>query len=117
MKIYEYEVNEIGKNGSSLKGYVNTTYDKLVAILGKPSYTDADPYAKGSCEWNLTVKVEDPYDSDDYTYEDISIYSWKYGCIPVEECSWNVGGFSFEAEEIAQTILDNSIEPVYSEVA
>jgi hypothetical protein len=117
MKIYEYEVNEIGKTGSSLKGYVNTTYDKLVSVLGKPSYTDADPYAKVSCEWNLTVKVEDSYDSDDYTYEDISIYSWKYGCIPVEECSWNVGGFCFESEDIAKAILDNSIEPVYSEVA
>ena len=49
---------------------------------------------KVSCEWVLNVKVED---EDDYTYEQVSIYAWKYGRIPTEECQWNIGGFTADA--------------------
>ena len=115
MNILEYEVVEsFTQNGSSRKGEVFTDYDTLVNLFGTPSYTDADPYEKVSCEWVLNVKVED---EDDYTYEQVSIYAWKYGRIPTEECQWNIGGFNYDADAIVETIIEKGIEPAYSEVA
>lgn len=115
MNILEYDVYEsFNKNGSSRKGEVFTDYDTLHNLFGTPSYTDADPYEKVSCEWVLNVKVED---EDDYTYEQVSIYAWKYGRIPTEKCQWNVGGYNYDAQDIVNTIIESGIEPAYSEVS
>ena len=117
MNILEYDVYESFNNsGSSRQGEVFTDYDTLLNLFGTPSYTDADPYEKVSCEWVLNVKVEDE-DEDDYTYEQVSIYAWKYGRIPTEKCQWNVGGFNYNAQEIVNTIIESGVEPAYSEVA
>lgn len=49
MKVIEYDVYDgFGKSGSSRQSEVTTTYDELVELFGKPSYTDADPYEKVS---------------------------------------------------------------------
>lgn len=115
MNILEYDVYEsFSQNGSSKRGEITTTYDTLLNLFGTPSYTDADPYEKVSCEWILNVRVED---EDDYTYEQVSIYAWKYGRIPTEECQWNIGGYNYDADTIVKTIIEKGIEPVYSEVA
>ena len=42
---------------TSLKGYVNTTYDKLVEVFGEPTFTDASPYEKVNAQWKLEFKV------------------------------------------------------------
>lgn len=115
--IIEYEVSESGKSGSSLQGYVTATYDKLIGLLGKPTYMDADPYAKVNCEWCLTIKVQDEDDPEDWDYEYATIYNWKDGRVPLETYSWHVGGFSYDIEDLVAKILDGDIEPVYSEVA
>ena len=47
MLIKEYEIEDEGVGGTSLKGYITTTYDTLLELFGKPTYLDADPYAKG----------------------------------------------------------------------
>lgn len=113
--VIEYDVYEsFNKSGSCRQGEITTTYDTLNNLFGTPSYTDADPYEKVSCEWVLNVKVED---EDDYTYEQVSIYAWKYGRIPTEECQWNIGGFNYEAVEIVESIIESGVEPAYSEVA
>jgi|TARA_R110000851_G_scaffold24434_5_gene70585 hypothetical protein len=118
MNVIEYDVYEsFNKSGSCRKGEITTTYDILNNLLGKPSYTDADPYEKVSCEWVLNVKVEDGEKSDDWSYEQVSIYAWKYGRIPTEECQWNIGGFNYEAVEIVESIIESGVEPAYSEVA
>lgn len=115
MNVIEYDVYEsFSKSGSCRQGEIITTYDELHNLFGTPSYTDADPYEKVSCEWVLNVKVED---GDDSVYEQVSIYAWKYGRIPTEECQWNIGGFNYDAQEIVSTIIESGIEPAYSEVA
>jgi hypothetical protein len=38
----------------------------------------------------------------DYDYETVTIYNWKDGHVPLNECSWHVGGKSYMASEIAQ---------------
>jgi hypothetical protein len=114
MNILEYGVYEsFNKSGSSRQGEITTTYDTLLNLFGKPSYTDADPYEKVSCEWVLHVKIED---GEDWVYKQVSIYAWKYGRIPTEECQWNIGGFDYDAQEVVATIIEKGIEPDYSEV-
>ena len=62
---YEKCDDIVGGHGTSLQGYVTTTYDKLLAVLGKPTYTDGDPYEKVNCEWIIDVKAVDEWDEDD----------------------------------------------------
>jgi hypothetical protein len=110
MQIFDYEVDDsINVNGTSLQGYVTTTYDKLVEVFGKPTYTDADPYEKVACEWTVEAKVVDSFadDEEDMEYKPFTVYCWKTdGRIPTEEHRWNVGGYDFEASDIAQRIID-----------
>ena len=53
MIIKDYEVlsPDMCSGGTSLQGYKRTTYDRLVEVLGKPTFTSADPYDKVNCEW------------------------------------------------------------------
>ena len=119
MKIVDYYVADgFSKNGSCKQSQVITTYDRLHNLFGEPTYTDADPYAKVSCEWVLRVKVKDTGDGyEDTWYEEVSIYAWKYGRIPTEETQWNIGGYNWESQELVESIIDRGLEPEYSEVA
>ncbi len=119
MKVLEYDVyDSFNKGGSSYQGEIKTNYDTLLEVLGEPSYTDANPYEKVSCEWVLNVKVLDDFadDEDDWSYEQVSVYAWKYGRIPTEECQWNIGGFNYNASDIVKTIIEKKIPYEYSEV-
>lgn len=99
MKIVNFET-DVNMHMSSLKGYVVTTYDKLVEKFGKPTFTDADPYEKVNAEW--TVEAE----TDEGDYIKFSIYNWKTGYVPTEEYSWHVGGYSFDAIEAAESLVN-----------
>jgi len=97
MKNFEKDVN---MSMSSLQGYIKTTYDKLVEVLGEPTYTDADPYEKVNCEWTVATENED---GDTVKF---SIYNWKDGRIPTEEYEWHIGGYGFEAVSEAHEIIN-----------
>ena len=103
--VISYVVSEDFGSGTSLRGHVRTTYDKLLAVLGKPTYTDGDPYEKVNCEWVLDVKAKDEMDDDDFTYETVTIYNWKTGYTPTEEYDWHVGGRNYRAEDLVKEIL------------
>lgn len=74
------KVNDITSdiNGTSLIGYVTTTYDKLVEALGKPE-TDWD---KSTAMWIV--------EASDGTV--CTIYDWKTDFTPTCEYHWHVGG-------------------------
>ena len=100
MKVVDYDSNEyVNLNMSSLQGTIKTTYDKLVELFGKPTYTDADPYEKVNAEW----KVECDTGED---FVKFSIYNWKTGSIPTEEYDWHIGGFGYDAVEAAYELID-----------
>ena len=105
-QVISYEVSEEFGSGTSLQGYVRTTYDKLLAVLGKPTYTDGDHYEKVNCEWVLDVKAVDEWDEDDFTYETVTIYNWKTGYTPTEEYDRHVGGKSFRVQDLVKEILE-----------
>ena len=96
--------------GTSLQGTIQTTYDKLVEIFGKPTYTDADPYEKVACEWVMKVAMVDRpiftnMKSD--ILHTITIYSWKLGRIPTEQYDWHIGGKTGQVVEIVESIINN----------
>ena len=111
LKVLEYENDDLlNTNGFHYVGVIKTTYDQLVEIFGKPTFTDADPYEKVNAEWVIESQVvEKNEDPDDYFYKGFTIYNWKTGYIPTEEYEWHVGGHDFEAKEIADAIFENHI--------
>jgi len=112
IKVLEFENDEdLNTNGFHKISTITTTYDKLVEIFGKPTFTDADPYEKVNADWNIEAKVitDDAEDEDDWFYKGFTIYNWKTGSIPTEEYEWHVGGNDYEAHEIASAIFENHI--------
>ena len=76
-------------NGTSLQGFVNTTFAKLVKVFGAPTYgpDDASGDGKVTCEWCLK------YDNDTI----VTIYDYKEKATPMVEYSWHIGGTSIDA--------------------
>ena len=111
LKVLEYENDDLlNTNGFHYVGVIKTTYDQLVEIFGKPTFTDADPYEKVNAEWTIqSTVVEKDEDPDDYFYKGFTIYNWKTGYIPTEEYEWHIGGDDAEAKEIADAIFENHI--------
>ena len=83
----------MNKNGSSLRGYVTTTYDNLVELFGEPNAYCGD---KTWNAWDLcfTVHDDDGEDSEDVY---VSIYDWKESSPDhsrIGEYRWHIGGFA-----------------------
>lgn len=75
--------------GTSLQGHIETTYEELVKVFGKPNYgPDADE-DKTTCEWCLWIEGSL-----------VTIYDWKTRCTPMDTYSWHIGGKNKEAAEL-----------------
>jgi hypothetical protein len=74
---------------SSLQGYLTTTYDKLVSVLGEPSDGDGE---KVDAEWR--IMFSDNTFATIYNYKDGHNYNGRDGT-PVEQITdWHIGGAS-----------------------
>ena len=86
-------------NGTSLKGYVETTFNKLVATFGEPCvHIPPSEMEKVTIEWMLRFS--------DNTIA--TIYDWKgYGYQPTgdEQYRWHVGGHKPEAIALVMNAL------------
>jgi hypothetical protein len=78
-------------NGTSLQGYVKTTYSDLVAIFGEPE-RGGD---KTTVEWCI--------DFEDGTVA--TIYDWKEYDTPMGEYNWHVGGRSYMASVLVSEVV------------
>jgi hypothetical protein len=65
-------------NGTSLQGYINATYDQLVARFGQPD----EGGDKTTVEWVLAFA--------DGTIA--TIYDWKVDETPTDMYNWHIGG-------------------------
>ena len=103
--------DSVNVNGTSLQGTIKTTYLRLCEVFGKPTYTDADPYEKVNAEWTVEARTLSSWvdDEEDAESSVFTIYNWKTGCIPTEEYEWHIGGNSYEAIDIAETILTDGL--------
>jgi len=77
----------VGFENSSLRGYINTSYLKLVEKFGVPA--EGDGY-KVDAEW--TIKFDDGLYCTIYNYKDGKNYYGEEG-IPTEKITeWHIGG-------------------------
>lgn len=106
MKIESIEGPDSRSNGTSLRGYINGTYDELVEVFGEP-IAATDDY-KSDAEWLLIL-------NDDVV---VTIYNYKSGKnylgangLNVEDIDrWHVGGKSSEGLLLLDEYFeDNSI--------
>ena len=107
----EFENSEaVNITMTSLKGHINTTYDKLVEVFWEPTFIEGNPYEKVNAQWTLELKVPfvDKEYGDDFDYVTATIYNWKDGYIPMDEYDWHIGGFDYEALTCVQNCLDNA---------
>lgn len=80
-------------NMSSLMGYVETTYDELIEMLGEPTFRGGD---KTTVEW--AIQFEDGLVA--------TIYDWKTGATPQGRYDWHVGGHDRKVVDRVRDILD-----------
>jgi hypothetical protein len=83
--------------GTSLKGQVYTTYDKLVSALGKPKGGSAD--GKTTCEW--IVEFEDG--------SVVTIHDWKTSNTPKDPYNWNVGAKNHTPLDYLEALLETRV--------
>lgn len=88
--------------GTSHKGYVCTTYDKLVKTLGQPKGGSAD--GKTTCEWHIEFadgKVA-------------TIYDWKVNNTPKDLYDWHIGAKTHGAlDHLEEVLLERVVSSVY----
>lgn len=76
---------KIESSGSGFVGELNTTYDELVAVFGKPTFSDV--CNKVTVQWVLEF--------EDGTVA--TIYDYKMDETPKGIYAWHIGGFSATA--------------------
>lgn len=93
MSAIEYENSgDVDIVGTSLMGYIGTSYNELEAAFGNPTYY----YAEGATtvEWVLQLKVPN---GGDFDYVTATIYDRREDYKPLEdkdkEGVWHIGGF------------------------
>ena len=99
-----WKLDDLIGSGTSYRGMIVTTYDKLVEVFGEPNRDASD---KVFNEWALTFEIGDP-DDDDWDIVDATIYDWKephgsashYG-----EYNWHIGGRGHHCVELVYEAL------------
>ena len=79
--------------GTSLKGYINCTYDELVSTFGEP--LDGDGY-KVDCEW-IIKDVNEGTIATVYNWKNGKNYCGRDGLNAHQIDEWHVGGKTGEA--------------------
>jgi len=87
--------------GSSLLGYIKTTYADLVEKFGEPDTIDLD---KSTAEWCVEFCVD--LGMGDYKFVNTTIYDWKTDSTPMGEYEWHIGGFGFDAVECVDNYMN-----------
>jgi len=88
---------EASAAGTSLQGYIKTTYGDLVEVFGEPRYTSSGD-DKVTAEWDLEFLVDDEYVT-------ATIYDWKLDETPFVEYDWHIGGFSTQAAHVVEKYM------------
>jgi hypothetical protein len=82
-------------NGTFFQGVVETTYDYIVSVLGKPLRVSTSFSDKVTCEW--VIEFEDGLIA--------TIYDWKTGATPLDVYDWHIGGHSSKVVERVQSLF------------
>lgn len=99
---------EASVSGTSLQGYIKTTYADLVEVFGEPRYSGGDD--KVTTEWNLEFRVATIFEDidDEYEYVTATIYDWKLCGTPFVEYDWHIGGHTTQAAHVVAEYMKRS---------
>ena len=86
--------------GTCLQGYVDTTYDALVAAFGKP--TTADEY---KVDWEWLVEFDDGTIATVYNWKDGPNYCGSEGLKASQITEWHIGGNSERVMTLVGEVL------------
>jgi hypothetical protein len=88
---------------TSLQGYVKIDYDRLVEILGEPTYDEPSGDGKVNTEWEIL--------DDDCGI--ITIYDWKECCAETARTTplyrWHIGGRDRRAVDVIREKLNKVV--------
>jgi hypothetical protein len=100
LKQYMTRANAVHANGTSLKGHVKTTYNKLVETFGEPCINEGpSQWEKVTIEWILRFQDGSI----------VTIYDWKcFGWQPTgdKEYEWHIGGHHASAVALVKEALE-----------
>jgi hypothetical protein len=86
--------------GTSLQGHIETDYEELVKVFGKPQYgPNSEYHDKVTCEWCLWIEGSL-----------VTIYDYKEDKTPMGTYSWHIGGKNKEAAELVYDAFFQSKE-------
>ena len=94
MKVYKKGEDSNLSTGTSLKGYVYATYQKLVECLGEPTYDTPSGDDKVQKQWVIK------YAENIYTIYDWKTYDVEYTINNLDE--WHIGGSSYASDFIEE---------------
>lgn len=92
MKMKVHKKGELDAHGTSLKGYIYTTYQGLVDSLGEPTYDTPSSDNKVQKEWQIKYK------GDIFTIYDWKTYDVEYTVNQLDK--WNIGGKAYSGDFI-----------------
>jgi predicted dehydrogenase len=97
-----YKVNQKNSiaDGTSLKGYIETTYNNLVNLFGIPKEGSSD--GKTTCEWIIEFQ--------DGTVA--TIHDWKTKTTPKDIYKWSIGGHTYRALDLVQEVINIKPQPL-----
>ena len=91
--------------GTHLQGYIDTTYENIVSVLGKEHHKGDEH--KTEAEW--CIKFEDGTVATLYNWKNGKIYCGEEEGLDVQDITeWNIGGHSPRARDLLFSLLNKS---------
>ena len=116
MNTVTWNLDQSITRGTSYRGMVYTTYDKLVEVFGEPNVSASDKvFTEWGIEFRVPVEDDGMGDVDDYDSIDATIYDWKEnwgGASRVGSYVWHIGGHNYQSVELVYEALGYS--PTYA---
>ena len=109
MSAVMWKLDDLLGPGTSYKGMVHTTFEKLVEVFGEPNVSASDKvFTEWGIEFRVPVEDDGMGDVDDYDTFSATIYDWKephgsashYG-----KYGWHIGGRDHRSVELVYEAL------------
>jgi hypothetical protein len=86
--------------GTSLMGYISTTYDRLVEVFGEPTHFESGD-GKVTAEWDIE------FTDDEGDVHKATVYDWKQyeDGTPDGKYDWHIGGRTGEVVGFVQDLV------------
>ena len=102
-------VNKATTNGTSLQGYLQSSYDNIVRVYGEP----LEGRYKIDAEW--IIEWEDGLIGTIYNWKNGKNYLGEEGLEVEDITEWNIGG----SKKIVETRINNKVKnswPIFDEI-